>query len=601
MTQVLASRLAGLRLSAIVAALFIPLFIILAILVNQFNVRIGRLEGELANLALSHQTLPALLEASSGRLSGETKHGLEILSQLPSVSQGTNELAEKLKNAAQAQVPNYSNVVEFGLALATDVNTRAPLGFDADNRSAALAALVANDLPALAVAQDSFRKSVDALNQLSAGRDLLPVTLSLGEWKAAIARLRHSIAKVNDETHMQDDKVKQFAAVADGLEAPMQELLNVVHAMPADSPTTIVQFADSPALLNYNNSVRRIVDLSTGELSTMLAGRLNELQNRRLWTVLLTALAMLLSLGTAYALFRSSLLKLDQMEATQKAASAAQVESELMNKRLTQINSEIVHLNHELADKMRRLKDVQDELLKRGRLEQLGQLTATVAHELRNPLGAVRTSAFLLDRKIKGKGLGVEPQLQRINSGITRCDSIITQLLDFSRTKVISAQPAVFDDWLAGVLEEESKRLPSVVEIECVLGLEGIDVPFDQSRMQRAMINLISNASEAMVGTGDDPTKFAVQNPKLRIVTRRESDMVVITVSDNGPGIPPEIIDKIREPLFTTKSFGTGLGIPAVDQIANQHGGRLEVRSEVGHGAHFSIHIPLKQPEEKAA
>jgi PAS domain S-box-containing protein len=102
---------------------------------------------------------------------------------------------------------------------------------------------------------------------------------------------------------------------------------------------------------------------------------------------------------------------------------------------LRQVNDEISRLNTELAENMRKLSEAQDELIRRGRMEQLGQLTATVAHELRNPLGAVRTSAFLLERKVKGKELGVEPQLERIASGVTRCDNIITQLLDFSRNK----------------------------------------------------------------------------------------------------------------------------------------------------------------------
>ncbi len=91
-------------------------------------------------------------------------------------------------------------------------------------------------------------------------------------------------------------------------------------------------------------------------------------------------------------------------------------------------------------------------------MEQLGQLTATVAHELRNPLGAVRTSAFLLERKLKDKGLGIEAQLERINNGIVRCDNIITQLLDFSRTKQLQCQPGDLDDWLTGIVEEEAQK-----------------------------------------------------------------------------------------------------------------------------------------------
>ena len=110
-------------------------------------------------------------------------------------------------------------------------------------------------------------------------------------------------------------------------------------------------------------------------------------------------------------------------------------------------------------------------------MAQLGQLIATVAHELRNPLGAVRTSAFLLERKVKGKGLGVEPQLERIGNGVTRCDDIISQLLDFARTRSrFSLKCLAFDDWLAKLVEEQAQQLPESVMVDCQLGLGARDM-----------------------------------------------------------------------------------------------------------------------------
>lgn len=261
---------------------------------------------------------------------------------------------------------------------------------------------------------------------------------------------------------------------------------------------------------------------------------------------------------------------------------------------LRRINDDVSRLNRDLADNMKRLKEAQDELVKKGRMEQLGQLTATVAHELRNPLGAVRTSAFLLERKIKGKGLDVEAQIERINKGIVRCDNIITQLLDFSRNKQLNCHPENLDSWLGTVLEEEAKKLPAALAITCDLGLDGRLIPFDPSRLQRALVNLISNASEALVGQGDDPSKFATAEPVISVTTRLETDGVIIEVKDNGPGMAPEVLSRIREPLFTTKSFGTGLGVPAIEQIALQHGGRLDVTSVLGEGACFAIWLPLE-------
>ncbi len=271
------------------------------------------------------------------------------------------------------------------------------------------------------------------------------------------------------------------------------------------------------------------------------------------------------------------------------------------NTELKRINEEVLRLNQELAANMKKLEEAQDALVKKGRMEQMGQLTATIAHELRNPLGAVRTSVFLMERKLKDKGLGVEQQLQRINNGVVRCDNIITQLLDFSRTRNVKCEMGNLDQWLEAVIEEESKKLPAALQITCDFGVGDRLVPFDGARLQRAIVNLLSNASEAMLGNGDVAPTMAFTGPEISVSTILSDKDVIIRIADNGPGISAELLAKIREPLFTTKSFGTGLGLPAIEQIAAQHGGRLEITSELGAGAVFTLHLPLFASVEEAA
>ena len=180
-------------------------------------------------------------------------------------------------------------------------------------------------------------------------------------------------------------------------------------------------------------------------------------------------------------------------------------------------------------------------------------------------------------------------------SVVSRCDAIITQLLDFSRTKQLECKSEDLDQWLAKTCEEEARRLAGCINLSCYLGLDGAKVPFDPGRMQRAIANLISNAAEAMVGNGDMPLPGQVDEPSISVTTRINNTHAEIEVSDNGPGMNESVIEKIREPLFTTKSFGTGLGVPAVEQIAAQHGGTLSIRSRPGEGATFTIQIPLEQ------
>ena len=263
------------------------------------------------------------------------------------------------------------------------------------------------------------------------------------------------------------------------------------------------------------------------------------------------------------------------------------------NVELKRINDEISRLNNELANNVKLLRDAQDALVKKGRLEQMGQLTATIAHELRNPLGAVRTSAFVMEKRLKNSGLDLDAQFNRIKNGVTRCDNIIAQLLDFSRGKQLDCKLLNLDDWLSKIVEEEAARLPANISIQCLLGLGGLHVSFDPGRLQRAILNLISNASEAMVGLDGSGAKSDMPEATITLMTRVDGGFVNLKVSDNGPGMSPEIINKIREPLFTTKSFGTGLGVPVIEQVAAQHGGSLLIESNLGVGSTFTLCLPV--------
>jgi PAS domain S-box-containing protein len=264
---------------------------------------------------------------------------------------------------------------------------------------------------------------------------------------------------------------------------------------------------------------------------------------------------------------------------------------------LETINEQVVTLNKELAAKMKELRSAQDEVIRKGKMAQLGQLTATVAHEIRNPLGAIRTSAFLLERKLRGKELGIESQLERINNGVVRCDDIITQLLDFARSKKLELLPTAIDAWLTELVEQEAQNLPARLNIILELGLGELAVGLDKTRLSRAVINLLSNASEAMVGKGKENLTQGALEPQIKILTKLTARGVEVMVEDNGPGMTAEILARIREPLFTTKSFGTGLGIPAIEQIIEQHHGGLDIWSEPGRGAKFTLWWPVQRPE----
>ncbi len=255
-------------------------------------------------------------------------------------------------------------------------------------------------------------------------------------------------------------------------------------------------------------------------------------------------------------------------------------------------NLRVINLNVALEESMLQLKEAQAEALRKEKLSQLGQLTATVAHEIRNPLGAVKTATFIIERKLKDKTDGLESQFTRISNGISRCDAIISELLDFTRSRTLELKSVNVDDWVRATVEEEAKALPPAVNVAVEAGLEDVESAFDHDRMRRVLINLLSNASEAMVGKGL-PGDKKTDDPRIRVTTRQTDDRIEIEIKDNGPGISPENLAKIREPLFTTKSFGVGLGIPAIEKILLQHGGGLQIESTLGDGACITAWFPV--------
>ena len=223
------------------------------------------------------------------------------------------------------------------------------------------------------------------------------------------------------------------------------------------------------------------------------------------------------------------------------------------------------------------------------RLATLGQLTATVSHELRNPLGVIRTSAFIIKEGRTDTNPRVPRALERIERSVVRCDRIIDELLDFTRISGLEPEPTPIDAWLDATLKEQA--LPAGITLRRDFGLAGTTVPFDHDRFRRAIINVFDNACQAMTGEVD-PEATDADDAVLSVRTRRKNGRVEVIFEDRGPGIPADVLPKIFEPLFSTKGFGVGLGLPVVKQIMEQHGGGIEIETAEGHGTKVCLWLP---------
>ena len=247
---------------------------------------------------------------------------------------------------------------------------------------------------------------------------------------------------------------------------------------------------------------------------------------------------------------------------------------------------------------LQRLKDSMVKLARQERLATLGQLAGTVSHELRNPLGVIRNSLFSL-RECVGAGhtAGAVKIVDRIERNIARCDMIVSDLLDYARSGEIKRDTVEVDGWLATALDEHA--VPAGITLRRELRFGG-QLALDRERFRQILVNLLDNAIQAI----DDPSWLLTEPREKTIIVRSEAvgPYYQLSVIDTGPGIPASTLAKIFEPLFTTKSFGVGLGLPMVREIVQQHGGSIDVTSDVGTGTTIVIRIPrTAQHQEKAA
>jgi signal transduction histidine kinase len=280
---------------------------------------------------------------------------------------------------------------------------------------------------------------------------------------------------------------------------------------------------------------------------------------------------------------------------------SAKFEAEKSRSELEVVNEKVSKLNRDLQDNVGQLRKAQDEIVRKAKMAQLGHMTAAIAHDLRNPLGAIRTAAYLIERKTTGHELGIEKPLERINNGVRRSDHIITELLDFARTEELELENRDFDSWLTELVQERASRLPESIAIQVHQGLAGCRVAFDAHKMRRVIINFLKNAAEAMVGKPDDPDALTTPDPQIIVATKLTGAGIEVRVTDNGPGIDSENLSNVREPLFTTKPYNVGLGIPTAERILQQHGGGLRIESAPGAGTSMIAWFPDQQVVEEAA
>ncbi len=226
------------------------------------------------------------------------------------------------------------------------------------------------------------------------------------------------------------------------------------------------------------------------------------------------------------------------------------------------------------------------------RLISLGELSARVAHEIRNPLTGVRTTVQFVASKLRA-GDSRRDDLQDVLKELDRIEQIITDLLLFARPQAARPAPTDLREITEKVLDNLASRLEdSGIEVEADLDEDLPAVVVDPDMVQQVVLNLAINAIQAMPEGGTLRVGAGLRR------TRYKKAYVDLVVADSGPGIPDEVKEKIFDPFFTTRSMGTGLGLSISLQIAREHGGNLTARNLAQGGASFKLSLPAPPTPE---
>jgi two-component system sensor histidine kinase HydH len=271
-------------------------------------------------------------------------------------------------------------------------------------------------------------------------------------------------------------------------------------------------------------------------------------------------------------------------------------------------------LAERLAETNRRLEQAQAEARRSERLAALGQLSAGLAHEIRNPLGVIKGSAEMLTQKLQASDELARELAGYISTEVNRLSALVTEFLDFARPLHAQPHPADLVALLDRVLQIVADRFAAKqsgtqasgkavrVERHYASGLPL--VPLDESLCEQAFLNLVQNAYEAMQDEDKDhggTARVSVLQVSVQPAMQNDRAGVELRLADTGPGVPDEMREEIFNPFVTTKKTGVGLGLSIVSKIVDGHHGSIHVENGPEGGAVFTLFFPLDEAVEPHA
>jgi PAS domain S-box-containing protein len=243
------------------------------------------------------------------------------------------------------------------------------------------------------------------------------------------------------------------------------------------------------------------------------------------------------------------------------------------------------HLEQLVAERTAELQGLQEEMVRRERLTALGKIASVISQEIRTPLSTVSNSIFVIKERLKNKEIGAKRSIERAGRAIRRCYDIIEEFKSFTQVDPLRKKLTDIDLWLNQLLDGLSDVKGITIERQIN---SGIFIEIDPDRLHRAVQNIVQNAIDAVTKS---------KKGKILVRSQMAFNRLEIEITDSGIGIPRQSLEEIFEPLFSTKSFGLGLGLDITRQILDAHGGGISIESEEEKETKVLLWIPVDHIE----
>jgi two-component system sensor histidine kinase FlrB len=367
-----------------------------------------------------------------------------------------------------------------------------------------------------------------------------------------------------------ENSYKVLEKRAEGLDLELKEKNNFLTSIMEGLPVGVLVTDDVGVIRSVNNSASQI--LSESETELIETGFEEKLR----------------------ALDGSSAFDLSSIEKRPKSAGDEQITIKTNDETVKTITINATVLKNLQGERtgyllvirdISEIKRLRESSQRDKRLSAMGEMAASIAHQIRNPLGSIELFASLLNKELSGDE-GNQKHAKEIVHAVRTLNNTLSNMLLFANTSTARLASVPLDEFILdiqGVTHFLTVEKP--ISFEVVNEATGLNVQMDRELMKQAILNLIINASDAVADSGDGV---------VTLLIRRDGDSkLCFSVHDTGPGISEGDLDKVFNPFYTSKASGTGLGLTVVSNIVNSHGGFIDLESESEKGTTFSITLPI--------